>query len=124
MIELHNMNLQLNYLCTYKLITEDNEDEIGLRDILYKIQLLQLFNMNEFNEDILNNKIDYLFNSLKNEEFINKIINNHSYYGNLDENLIFRTLFSYDYLDLFQKCLYNIISGFISNENKEYYKLH
>ena len=41
-------DLQLNHLCTYKLITEDDEEEVGLREMLYKIQLLQTFNMEEF----------------------------------------------------------------------------
>ena len=40
-------DLQLNQLCTYKLITEDDQEEVGLREMLYKIQLLQIFNMEE-----------------------------------------------------------------------------
>jgi len=100
-------DLQLNHLCTYKLITEDDEEEIGLREMLYKIQLLQTFNMEEFEEETINKKIDHLFNSIKDEEFIKNIFEKHPYKGTIYNDLIFRTLFSYDYLDLFHKCLYH-----------------
>ena len=99
-------DLQLNHICTYKLITEDNDDEIGMCELLYKYQLLQTFNMSEFIEDELNHKIDKLFTLVKKEDFVEKIIENHSYKNILDDELIFRTFFSYDYLDLFHKCLY------------------
>ena len=99
-------DLQLDHICTYKLITEDGEDETGLREMLYKYQLLQIFNMCDFNEKELNNKINNLYEIIKNEEFIKKIIVNHPYKDILVDELIFRTMFSYDYLDLFHKCLY------------------
>lgn len=104
-------DLQLNHLCTYKLITEDNEEEIGLREMLYKIQLLQTFNMEEFEEEIINNKIDKLFQIIKDEEFIKSIFEKHPYKGTIYNDLIFRTLFSYDYLDLFHKCLYHFFNN-------------
>jgi len=103
-------DLQLNHLCTYKLITEDNEEEVGLREMLYKIQLLQTFNIKEFEEEIMNNKIDKLFEIIKEEEFIKKIFEKHPYKGTIYNDLIFRTLFSYDYLDLFHKCLYHFFN--------------
>ncbi len=99
-------DLQLNHLCTYKLITEDDEEEVGLREMLYKIQLLQLFKIEDFDENIINKKIDDLFEIIENESFIKKIIENHPYKNTLFKDIIFRTLFSFDYLDLFQKCLY------------------
>jgi hypothetical protein len=104
-------DLQLNHLCTYKLITEDNEEEVGLREILYKIQLLQTFNMEEFEEEKINNKIDKLFEIIKEEEFIKKIFEKHPYKETIYNDLIFRTLFSYDYLDLFHKCLYHFFNN-------------
>jgi len=51
-------SLELNHIFTYKLITEDGDDEKGLREMLYKIQLLQLFNLNEFDEKVMNKKIN------------------------------------------------------------------
>jgi len=104
-------DLQLNHLCTYKLITEDDEEEVGLREMLYKIQLLQTFNMEEFEEEKINNKIDKLFEIIKDEEFIKNIFEKHPYKGTIYNDLIFRTLFSYDYLDLFHKCLYHFFNN-------------
>jgi len=103
-------DLQLDLLCTYKLISENNEDEVGLREMLYRIQLLAIFNMNEFNETELNNKIDHLFESIKNEDFIKQIIEKHPYKDTMFNELAFRTLFSYDYLDSFHRCLYNFFN--------------
>jgi len=104
-------DLQLNHLCTYKLITEDDEEEVGLREMLYKIQLLQTFNMEEFEEGKINNKIDKLYEIIKDEEFIKNIFEKHPYKGTIYNDLIFRTLFSYDYLDLFHKCLYHFFNN-------------
>jgi len=101
-------NLELNHIFTYKLITEDGEDEKGLKEMLYKIQLLQLFGLNEFDESIMNAKMNVLYESIKCEKFVEELLENNPYKNNFINNeLLFRTLFSYDYLDLFHKCLYN-----------------
>ena len=99
-------DLQLDYICTYKLIVEDGEDEFGLKEGLYQLQLLQMFSMTEFYENKLNDKIDELYNIIKNEYFIQIIFDNHPYKDTFLDDLIFRTLFSYDYFDLFHKCLH------------------
>ena len=101
-------NLELNYLFTYKMITEDNEEEKGLKEMLYKIQLLQIFGLNELDEDVMNNKMNSLYESIKNEPFIAELLEDNPYKINFFNNeLLFRTFFSYDFLDLFHKCLYN-----------------
>ena len=101
-------NLELNHIFTYKLITEDGEDEKGLKEMLYKIQLLQLFGLNEFDESIMNEKMNVLYESIKCEKFVEELLDINPYKNSFINNeLLFRTLFSYDYLDLFHKCLYN-----------------
>jgi len=101
-------NLELNHIFTYKLITEDGDDEKGLKEMLYKIQLLQLFGLNEFNESIMNEKMNILYESIKYEKFVEELLENNPYKSSFINNeLLFRTLFSYDYLDLFHKCLHN-----------------
>lgn len=101
-------NLELNHLFTYKLITEDNDEEKGMREMLYKIQLLQLFDLNELDEAVMNEKMNTLYESIKNEPFIAELLQENPYKINFFNNeLLFRTLFSYDFLDLFHKCLYN-----------------
>ena len=101
-------NLELNHIFTYKLITEDGDDEKGLKEMLYKIQLLQLFGLNEFDESIMNEKINVLYENIKCEKFVEDLLDINPYKSSFINNeLLFRTLFSYDYLDLFHKCLYN-----------------
>ena len=59
----------------------------------------------------INNKIDKLYEIIKDEEFIKNIFEKHPYKGTIYNDLIFRTLFSYDYLDLFHKCLYHFFNN-------------
>ena len=101
-------SLKLNHIFTYKLITEDNEEEKGLKEMLYKIQLLQLFGLDELDEDVMNDKMNELYENIKNESFVKDLLHIHPYKFELaHDELLFRTLFSYDYLDLFHRCLYN-----------------
>ena len=50
-IETIPCDLNLNQLFTYHLITEDEEDEKGIKEMLYKIQLLELFYLQDFEEN-------------------------------------------------------------------------
>lgn len=99
--------LHLDYICTYKMITEDNEDEKGLSELMYQIQYLQLFGLTEFNETIIGNKIDAVYKQLEKEPFLDELFEYHTYNGYMTKEFMFRTLFSYEYLDLFHKLLYN-----------------
>ena len=59
-------SLELDMICTYKLMTEDEEEEIGIKQMLYQFQLLQEFNMSDYNDSELNDKIQALYQQLKN----------------------------------------------------------
>jgi len=99
-------DLQLDYICTYKDITEESEDEIGLKQMCYQLQLLLAFNMIVFNEEELNQHISKAYTQLKEVSFVQELIMKNPYNSQLvDPELVFRTLFSYDYFDLFHKCL-------------------
>tara|TARA_A100001015_G_scaffold201765_1_gene225277 strand:+ start:920 stop:1297 length:378 start_codon:yes stop_codon:yes gene_type:complete len=99
-------NLQLDFLCTYKLISEEDEDDVGIQEILYKIQILQFFNIDSFDQYYINEKISELYSDVNNEPFVKKLLTNHSYKDTIEDNeILFRTLFSFDYFDLFYKCL-------------------
>lgn len=100
-------SLQLNMICTYKMITEDGDDEVGLKQMLYQMQLLQAFDIGEYNDEIINNKIITLYQEIKDTSFVKILIQQNPHTIHFEEpELIFRTLFSYDYFDLFHKCLY------------------
>jgi hypothetical protein len=99
-------DLELDYLCTYKLITEDDEDEKGLSEMMYQIQYLQMFGLSKLDENIIGNKLDSLYTQLEKETFLEELFEFHPYREEMCKQLMFRTLFSYDYMDMFHKVLY------------------
>jgi len=99
--------LHLDYICTYKMITEDDEDEKGLRELMYQMQYLQLFGLTEFDETVIGEKIEAVYKQLEKEPFLDELFEFHTYKGYMSKEFMFRTLFSYEYLDLFHKLLYN-----------------
>ena len=100
-------SLQLNMICTYKMITEDGDGEVGLKQMLYQMQLLQAFDIAEYNNDIINNKIIALYQEIRDTSFVKILMQQNPNTIHFEEpELIFTTLFSYDYFDLFHKCLY------------------
>ena len=101
--------LQLNQLFTYHLIIEEGEDEKDISNMLYQIQLLELFNLKNLDVDFdkLNEKMDTIYLQLKDETLILELLDVHPYKDSMTHELMYRTLFSYDYLYLFHKYLYN-----------------
>ena len=104
-----------NFITTYKSFDEDY-----YKDLCYKIQLLQAFNMKHYDEFILQHSIKQLYYFLREEEKIKKIItvlskNNNQLeifkalskdFNKETENLFyFQILFSFDYFDNFHKFL-------------------
>lgn len=63
-------SLHLDYICTYKQITEDDESEKGLRELMYQIQYLQLFGLQKFDETIISEKIEAVYKQLEHESFL------------------------------------------------------
>jgi hypothetical protein len=56
----------------------------------------------------MNEKMNSLYETIKEESFITELLQENSYkHSFFNSELLFRTLFSYDYLDLFHRCLYN-----------------
>ena len=101
-------SLHLDYICTYKQITEDDESEEGLRELMYQMQYLQLFGLQKFDEAIINEKIESVYKQLEHESFLDELFEFHTYKGYMHKEFMFRTLFAYEYLDLFHKLLYNL----------------
>lgn len=121
-------DLELNYICTYKMITEDGEDEKGLREIMYQIQYLHLFGLVEFDEDVIHEKLTTVYKQLEHEPFLDELFEFHTYNGYMSKDFMFRTLFSYDYFDLFHKVLYNYYKKFPIEDSvqalKDYLKVN
>jgi len=103
------INYNYDILCTYHLI-EDEEQS----NICYRSQLLQVFKLNNYDDNKINYNIQKLYNILKDNEEIKEIIdilsnklvlfqffrkNNQK----IDNVLVFQMLFSYEYFYLFHK---------------------
>ena len=103
------INYNYDILCTYHLI-EDEEQS----NICYRSQLLQVFKLNNYDDNKINSLISDLYNILKDNEEIKEIIdilsnklvlfqffrkNNQK----IDNVLVFQMLFAYEYFYLFHK---------------------
>tara|TARA_B100001093_G_scaffold488342_1_gene525448 strand:+ start:1176 stop:1592 length:417 start_codon:yes stop_codon:yes gene_type:complete len=109
-----------DFVCTYTLI-KDFDDSL----FCYRIQLLQAFSCNQFDENIINNTSNYLYEKYKDNEYIKNIILKNKNKLNLDvENKeidklsIFRSLFSYDNFYLFHSILCSLINNTNIDEKK------
>jgi hypothetical protein len=105
-----------DFICTYKMMDTDED-----REMLYKIQLLQAFDLDKWDKFIINLTLEELYNSMSNDKGLALILSKTSSVKDLqflisnteletDKNmLIFNLLFQYEYFDLFHNC----ISGFM-----------
>jgi hypothetical protein len=114
-----SINYCTDFICTYKKI--DNVDESNM---LFRSQYLQAFNLDFFDMDVINDMCEKLFNLMQNYEDkkLNDILallyDKHavqllpfSFKKNTYTNLFtFQILFSYDFFDLFHKCLIDLIN--------------
>ena len=91
--------------------------------MLYQIQLLELFDLKDLNLDFdkLNEKMDIIYLQLKDEPLIAELFEIHPYIDSMTHELMFRTLFSYDYLYLFHKYLYNYLNKKKINNDSDFY---
>lgn len=109
------MEINTDFLCTYHLVK--NYDESFM---LYKIQFLQIFNLQEYYDNIINIKVENLYNKIKDNEIIKKLVNNNKYY---EDNLVsFMFYFRYDTLYIFHKILINILNNKNINEYNHLYE--
>lgn len=108
--------LILDFIPTYHLI----KDDINESNMLYQIQLLQLFNLKNYNESLLNEKINLLYTHLQSYSQIIQLIQlikDKNPNIIIDNNTCFKILFSYDYFFTFIKCLYQIKNNNLISQN-------
>ena len=115
-----------DFICTYKLLENESESEH-----LYRIQFLQAFQSENWNDDIINDKMKDLYENIKDNTNIKDIINNIKKSKNLemmitllgdDELTLFKLLFKYELFDFTHKCICNILNNNnenVTNENKD-----
>jgi len=105
---------QTDFICTYKLMDDEFTDD------LYQIQILQAFNLEKWDDNVINNLCFELYTLLTKSDTIfrdiiekaKKNIDITNIYDSViekddeeDDRIIFALLFTYDYFDLFHKCI-------------------
>ena len=130
---------QADFICTYKLM--DNEYD---QEQLYRIQLLQAFDLKEWNDEKINTIISDLYMVLNNADLLKEVFIKARLNKNimemldflklsgeirLDENdIIFSLLFKFEYFDLLHRCIvdylinYTIAEKYIQNLLEALYK--
>jgi len=116
---------QADFVCTYKLCNDIHEND---QEQLYRIQLLQAFNLNVWNDDEINRIIEELYLSISlsgvfNDVFIKAKLNKNinellevyklcnteietDKIAIIDENdIVFKLLFKFEYFDLTHRCI-------------------
>jgi hypothetical protein len=126
------MDYNTKYVCSYNdsdiflqseiEILNDIEKQF-VRDALYRRDLCNVFKIDDqcFDEKIINNIISNLYKNINGEKFLEscilKVSNN--FFSNVDLELGFIVLFSFDYLYLVHPCISEYIeTGKISDSNE------
>jgi hypothetical protein len=100
---------QADFICTYKFMDTTEE-----QDQLYKLQLLQAFGTDEWDDDVIATTLEELYAELNEDIQLQAILLQLSNVGALQmliENesdsqfVLFKLLFQYEYFDLFHKCV-------------------
>jgi hypothetical protein len=122
----NTINYNFDYELYYNLFLNDEAFEEGeteeekelIRTLLYQKDMLAIFNMNKFEDDIINNKIKDLFIYLKNSNELllcMKELSKKSIFSNEEIGLMM--CFSFDYMYLSHPCISEYIkTGAISEE--------
>ena len=111
---------QSDFICTYKSMDNDYDQEQ-----LYRIQLLQAFDLNEWNDDRINTTIGelyaQLFNRIEFKEIFVKARQNPAIMEMIDlfklsgverleeDDIIFKLLFKFEYFDLLHRCIVDFL---------------
>jgi hypothetical protein len=123
----NTIHYNVNYETNYNLFFDDSafegdeteEDKESIRTLLYQKDLLAVFSMNDFDEDIINKKTRDLYVILKNNNdllFCMREISKKCIYSNEEIGLMM--FFSFDYMYLSHPCISEYLnSGSISEAN-------
>lgn len=101
------------FKCTYNLLDDDDESEL-----LYKIQFLQAFNLDDWDDNKINESLNFIETSLKSNEHGIKILSKIREVMLMEENAnSFEVAFlcSYNFFYLLHECLIDLSKS----ENKE-----
>lgn len=107
---INNINYDYDFLCTYKLHSDDDD-----RNLCYQLQLLQALKITNYDPTLLITYIDKISFFLQNNTELDAILillkekykttNLAFIIDECNNCVLFQMLFSYDYFDIFHKCL-------------------
>uniref|UniRef100_A0A6C0IJL3 Uncharacterized protein n=1 Tax=viral metagenome TaxID=1070528 RepID=A0A6C0IJL3_9ZZZZ len=124
------------FICTYKQMDTPEEQEQ-----LYKIQLLQAFKIDNWDDDKVNTTLYDLYTLMNTDTHLETILqkvakvealqllinmtqesidmeNDNETYRELDKKLLlFSLLFKFEYFDLFHRCIYDFIHDWTIKDN-------
>jgi len=114
------VNYNVDFDCTYHLFSDYEES-----DLCYRIQFLDIFNLKNYDNDLVNKVIDELEIKYNNNEFIKKLISKKSKQENqiiafVGESIGFRMCFQYDKLYV----MHYILSKLIQNQELDEEKIN
>lgn len=107
---------QSDFICTYHKLNDLDES-----DILYKVQLLQAFNLNEWNDELVNKEVHNLYGILKSNPDFDSLLKLCPFYiEGGDNEMNFMYLFSYNTFYLLHDWLsYYLKDKEVSNEKQD-----
>ena len=108
---------QSDFICTYKLLEEPNDQEQ-----MYRIQILQAFELNVWNDDKINKTMKGLYTTLAKTDALNDIFKQarentsltdlltmFSEEDDIDDAIIFSLLFKFEYFDMLHRCIVDFL---------------
>jgi hypothetical protein len=100
----------------FKIIEQQEQQQF--RNVIYNYDLLMIFNLEDFLEDIINEKINHLHDLMIKNEEIKKMVTELSNPLNQNDTMVgFMLFFSYDNLALFYPCICEFLEkGMISDD--------
>lgn len=120
---------QTDFRCTYKRMLDPEDQEN-----LYRIQLLQAFNMNTWDDDAINDTVTEIYRKIsqdtdfkiifikaQNNKSLNDMLALFDEDATIEQNeIIFTMLFKYEYFDLLHRCISDHLrEGQIKKDNFE-----
>ena len=117
---------QADFICTYKFM-----DDVSDQEDMYRIQMLQAFNLNEWNNNIIMTIINDLYANLKDIPAMKQIFDQARRNTNVIEmlalfdndervnenDIIFHFLFNFEYFDMLHRCIVDYFSNKTIHKN-------
>ena len=120
------MNYNTNYICKYKnyIFSKEEEETLSendkyfVNDSLYRNSILNIFNLEDFDEKLINDCISKIYEKIKNCDELKPILKQlASFFLSEDCELGILLMFSYDYLEDTHPCICEFLdTGKISDD--------